>query len=465
MRQPSIALRLTLLFTLASCMILVGGGSFVDWAIDRHFKDLDASELNGKLELIGHAIIETHNAAALTTLPRRLDDALVGHHTLSVSVAQAGGKLLVRTGAAQFPPDVLTEPLNGDRITRTMLHTWNTRDVTYRGVAVWIPAAVPNWSPFRVALAVNITEHQVFERSIRRTIWGALCVGIMLTMMLAWFMANRGLAPLRDIAQLARGMSAKRLNSRLPAESVPRELNDLVRSFNDMLSRLEEAFRRLSDFSSDIAHELRTPVSNLMTQTQVALSKTRETEEYREILYSNLEEYQRLAAMIADMLFLAKADNGLIIPSHEPVDFAAEVRDLFTFYEALAEDQGVGLEVIGVARVTGDRLMLRRALSNLLSNAIRHTRWGGAVSVEILHESDGVVSVIVENPGEPIPPEHLPRIFERFYRVDPSRQRAGEGAGLGLAIVRSIIEAHGGRVEAGWSRGRIRFAVYLPAGI
>ena len=166
--------------------------------------------------------------------------------------------------------------------------------------------------------------------------------------------------------------------------------------------------------------------------------------------------------MIADMLFLAKADNGLIIPSHEPVDLRQGIEDLFAYYEALAEDQGVALTVQGAGNVLGDHLMLRRALSNLLSNAIRHTPHGGTVSVSIGTAGSGNVLIAVENPGEPIPAEQLPRIFDRFYRVDPSRQRTSEGAGLGLAITRSIVQSHGGTIRAA-SGKTTRFEITLPA--
>ena len=461
-RQPSLTQRLTLLFAAVSALIMICVGGFVGWAMDDHFKDIDASELNGKRDLIAHAIGETRDAAALATLPQRLDDALIGHHALSVKVATADGKTLFAKGAARFPPTMLANSLNDARITRAVLQTWQDASGNFRGAVVNMPSAISGGMPFRVALAIDVSDHKVFTHSIRRTIWLAVGVGIALTVMLAWFMAYRGLAPLRDIANLAKNMSARRLDARLPTESVPVELSDLAHSFNDMLSRLEDSFRRLSDFSSDIAHELRTPISNLMTQTQVALAKARSSEEYKEILYSNLEEYQRLAAMIADMLFLAKADNGLIVPSREPVDLAAEIGNLFTYYELLAEERGVTLAVQGKGSVTGDRLMLRRALSNLLSNAIRHTPRGGVVSVKIAGAGDGFISVSVENPGEPIPAEHLPRIFDRFYRIDPSRQRTSEGAGLGLAITRSIIRAHGGQISV--SSGNVtRFELSLPA--
>jgi two-component system heavy metal sensor histidine kinase CusS len=230
-----------------------------------------------------------------------------------------------------------------------------------------------------------------------------------------------------------------------------------------MLARLEDSFRRLSDFSSDLAHELRTPISNLMTETQVAISKARSADQYREVLYSNLEEYERLARMIADMLFLAKADNGLIVPSSEMVDLAIEARELFGFYEAFAEEHGVSLVLAGGGVVRGDRLMIRRAMSNLLSNAVRHTPREGSVKVLIEECRSGETRLSVENPGEEIEPKHLPRLFDRFYRVDSSRHKASEGAGLGLAITKSIVDAHQGTIQAFSSNGSIRLAITFPA--
>jgi two-component system heavy metal sensor histidine kinase CusS len=163
------------------------------------------------------------------------------------------------------------------------------------------------------------------------------------------------------------------------------------------------------------------------------------------------------------MLFLAKADNGLIVPSSEMVDLAIEVRELFGFYEAFAEEHGVHLVLAGDGVVRGDRLMIRRALSNLLSNAIRHTPQEGSVKVRIEQRKSGETELNVENPGEDIAPEHLPRLFDRFYRVDRSRQKASEGAGLGLAITKSIVGAHKGTIRIFSANGSTRFAVTFPA--
>jgi two-component system heavy metal sensor histidine kinase CusS len=200
-----------------------------------------------------------------------------------------------------------------------------------------------------------------------------------------------------------------------------------------------------------------------MMQTQVALSRARATDEYREVLYSALEEYDRMARMISDMLFLARADNGRLVPHRERLDLAQEVDALCEFYEPVASERGLRLRREGHGAVCGDRLMLRRALGNLVSNALRHAPDGADVRIDIAPAGDAEVRVAVENPGPAIPEEHLQRIFDRFYRLDPSRQRSSENAGLGLAIARSIVVAHGGRIEALPRTSGARFEVTLPA--
>jgi two-component system heavy metal sensor histidine kinase CusS len=198
-----------------------------------------------------------------------------------------------------------------------------------------------------------------------------------------------------------------------------------------------------------------------MTQTQVALSSARSKDEYKEVLYSSLEEYERMAQMVGDMLYLAQTDNRLVKPGVENVNLANETQDLFDYFEAWAEERTVSLTQRGSAAISGDRLMLRRALSNLISNAIRHTPPGQTVCVFLQSDVDKVI-LSVENPGLAIPEEHLPRLFDRFYRVEPSRQRKGEGAGLGLAIVKSIVSAHGGSISVTSTREATRFQITLP---
>ncbi len=460
-RRPSLTLRLALLFAAVSTAVLLGIGGVIGYLVEEHFEMLDLADLHGKLMQIQHILAKTGARPAAEDLRRRLNDAVMDHHGLAVEVLSDDGATVFRLGETNFPPQLLQ--LRNEDLAAALARplTWEDQGRGYRGIAL-SAAAGPGLPRYTIAVALDLAHHQEFMAAFRRILWAALALGAASSILLGWFAARRGLAPIRDIASAARGISAERLDARLPTAAVPIEMQDLVLSFNQMLAGLEASFKRLSEFSSDIAHELRTPVSNLMTQTQVAVSKARSSDEYREILYSNLEEYDRLARMIADMLFIAKADNQLLTTRSQSVDIGAEVERLIDFYQALADEQGVRLVHSGSARLTGDPLMLGRALSNLLSNAIRHTPRGGTVAVTVATTEQNEADICVENSGESIALEHLPRLFDRFYRVDPARARASEGAGLGLAIVKSIVEAHAGKLAVRSNAGLTAFVMSLP---
>jgi two-component system, OmpR family, heavy metal sensor histidine kinase CusS len=462
MQRLSLTLRLTLYFGVISAAILLAIGYSVGVAVDRHFAEEDRMELNGKREMVEHLLADVRSSADLDTIPRRIDDALMGHQSLVMHIVGADGALLFATPGTAFPATLLADPGAGASAALPPLLTWEDGRQAYRGIVVRAPTRIPGIAHAIVGIAVNIDHHRMFLAAFYRNLWLAIAAAIVLAGLLGWGAARRGLAPVREMADVARSITASRLHDRLPLATLPSELVDLATSFNDMLSRLEDSFRRLSEFSSDLAHELRTPVTNLMTQTQVALSRSRSIDEYREVLYSNAEEYERLARMITDMLFLAKADNGLIVPPQEAIDVAREVRELFEFFDALAEEKGIALVVTGDGTLFGDRLMIRRAISNLLANAIDHAPRGGSVDVRIEPANGGALRIAVANPGEGIAAEHLPRLFDRFFRVDPSRRRSTDGAGLGLAIVKSIVVAHRGEVRARSDAGRTTFEMVFP---
>jgi two-component system heavy metal sensor histidine kinase CusS len=414
------------------------------------------------MELVRHVLAKTSTTVDVEALAGRMDDALTGHESLSVRLSTPEGRKLFDTGSATFPAALLEVRTADDPNAMPDLTPWEQQGHEYRGFAAVVPTAAAAIPRVVVAIAVATDEHHKFMVVLNRNLWLAIAAGILSTAILGWVAARRGLAPVREMARVARRVTASRLAHRLPVDSLPVELHELAGAFNEMLSRLEDSFRRLSEFSSDLAHELRTPIGNMMTQTQVALSRSRTAEEYREVLYSNSEEFDRLARMIADMLFLAQADHGLIVPRSESVDLASEVRELFEFYDALAEDRGVELKLAGDGVVAGERLMIRRAVSNLLSNAINHTPKGGTIVVQIEPAGKDEIKLSVDNPGEGIAPEHLSRVFDRFYRVDSSRQRSTEGAGLGLAITKSIMAAHRGSVHVQSGGGRTRFEIQFP---
>jgi two-component system heavy metal sensor histidine kinase CusS len=456
----SLTLRLTLLFALASTAVLLSLGVLIADAVDRHFEEEDLDQLGGKVEMVRRLLARTADADSLAALPQKMDEGLVGAQGLAIAVIGPSRETLFAARNADFPQPLLDAGSAAD--VRHPL-VWRQGERSYRGIVARLPTAMPGWPQATVAVATEISHHLHFLAAFDRNLWGFVAVAALLTGLLGWGAARRGLAPLRDIGRGAAAVTASRLDYRLDLAALPAEIAELAAALNDMLARLEDSFRRLSEFSSDLAHELRTPVGNLMTETQVALSRARSADEYREVLVANSEEFERLGRTIGDMLFLARAEHGLAVPRRESVDLAENVRELFDFYEALAEEKGVRLELSGVGCVTGDRLMLRRAIGNLLSNAIRHAPRGGLVGVRLEQGGDGAIHLAVENTGETIAAEHLPRLFDRFYRADPSRQRSGEGAGLGLAIVRSIVRAHGGEIGVTSADGVTTFRLQLPA--
>jgi len=463
MRTRSVTFRLTLFFAAVSTAVLLAVGYLVGALVDRHFLEQDLIEFDGRIELVRYLLAKVRSRSDLDRVPQFLDDALVGHPGLSITVIGPEGRVLFASSDSVFPNAPLESRSNAKISEARRPAVWESGGHAFREIVAALPTGIAGMPPTTVFISVNIDHQREFMAVFRRILWFSIASGILLTGVLGWIAARRGLDPVRRIAALARSISASRLGDRLSFETVPAELSDLASAFNAMLARLEDSFRRLSDFSSDIAHELRTPVGNLVTETEVALSRARSADEYREVLYSNLEEYHRLSRMIGDMLFLAKADNGLIVPRQEKVNLDVEARGLFAFYDALAEEKGVGLVLEGAGTVLGDRLMIRRALSNLLSNALRFALRGNSVRVSIDRLDSGETRLAIENPGDDIPPEHLQRLFDRFYRVDASRQKASDGTGLGLPITKSIVEAHQGTIMASSANGAIRFEIRFPA--
>jgi two-component system heavy metal sensor histidine kinase CusS len=459
--RMSLTLRLTLLFAAASTTVLLLLGYLIANSVEKHFEEQDMEGLTGKLELAQYALEKVRSKADLATLPLQLADSLIGHHGLAMLVVTPGGETLFATHGASFPSG-LTSDIRTKGI-RTLV--WRTPDGhPYRGISKLASTGISGAPDAVISVGTDISEHEHFMAAFKTTLSMVVVLAAILTGFLGWIAVRRGLAPLRSMRREVEGITARRLDARLSAASVPVELAELAETLNGMLARLEDSFQRLSNFSSDLAHELRTPVSNLLTQTQVTLSKARTADKYCEILASNAEEFERLARIIADMLFLAKSDNELVIPTREPVDLIDEVKSVFEFYEALSEEKSIQMAFSGAGRISGDRLMVRRAINNLLSNAVRHTYPGGRISVHVEEAGTSHVVLCVENTGDSVPPEHLQRIFERFYRVDFSRQRQSDGAGLGLAITRSILRAHGGDTSVSSENGTTSFYLRFLAG-
>jgi two-component system, OmpR family, heavy metal sensor histidine kinase CusS len=289
---------------------------------------------------------------------------------------------------------------------------------------------------------------------------------VALVMLLGYWIARVGLQPLQQLSREAQALRPKTLSQRLQVGALPVELSDLASAFNGALGRLEEAYQQLEAFNADVAHELRTPLANLIGGTQVALSRPRSAAEFQDALQSNLEELERLRSIINDMLFLARADQGEAATGQVEVVVAHEVEKTIEFFEFILDEQGSTVAVEGEtrARATINIALFRRALSNLLQNAIEHSVPGARLAVRIARQADAVW-ISVANPGATIAVTHLPRLFDRFYRVDAARHDDGEhhGHGLGLAIVKAVALMHGGMVSARSDRGVTSIGFSVPA--
>jgi len=447
--------RLTLLFTAVAASVVLGLGALFLVETERHFVELDRMALQDKQRLIEEIL---RNANSADDARRRLGEALSYHHGLYTQVQEGQGAVVFQS--PEFIPTMRGDmPLRAGE--NKVFGVWRHGDARFHTLVF---RAYPAYSstPLVVWIAADTDHHRQFIDRLRRDLALYVLVAIAICGLLSWLAARQGLAPLRDMKSRAAKVTGQKLGERMPVQAVPVEMADLAQELNRMLDRLQEDFQRLTEFSSDLAHELRTPISNLLTQTQVALATKRDAATYRDILASNAEEFQRLARMVSDMLFLAKTERGVDLPHKERFSARQDAQALLEFYEAVAEEKRIRLRLEGDGEVEGDRLMFRRAVSNLLSNALRHTPEAGDITIRIATTVQAT-TVAVENTGADIDAKILPRLFDRFYRADASRAHPdSDGSGLGLAITRAIAQAHGGQVTATSGQGRTCFALVFP---
>ena len=464
--RRSLTFRLVSLFVLVTTCLLVGLGAITLIATDQHFRDLDETYLRDKSVLVQEIARQACCAQDLTENLRR---ALQTQTGLGLELRE-NGQAIYRSPGFETPAGTSGE----------LLHTpsgsivqWDGGNRQLRALLVALPIAADASVGRYEALLVLDTEHHDHFMATFRSLMGIYVVlAIALGAILGWWATRRGLTPLRPIIAKARHITASHLDDRIPIQNVPTELEPLTHTLNQMLERLEIDFKRLSDFSADLAHELRTPISNMLVQAQVTLGKRREPEEYQEILLSTVEELERLSHMVTDMLYLAQTENHLQAPNLCEIALETQTSELFEFYGLMAEDKQVTLELRGQGTVAGDRIMIRRAISNLLSNAIRHARNQTTVTVSIeTHPLRTTLSV--SNEGDVIPQDIAPRLFDRFYRADDSRSHpgaegagvgagAGARAGLGLAITKAVMLAHGGSISVKSDTAQTVFSLVFP---
>lgn len=447
----AISFRIAILFSFSTVIILMIMGLVIHQLVMHHFETQDRTQLEGKIQLVENLLEQNHHNPSELNL--YLKDALVGHHDLIVQIERPSGQIIFSSSPKVLKSKTLVKSKHGPWL------EWKVQNKIYHGLIYKKSfdqnSAIPS---AQIIVGIDTSEHLHFLNDFRRQLLYIGIIGTICLMLLGWFAAWRGLRPVQTMAKVAEGISAQHLSERLEVDNTPTELKSLAIAFNDMLDRLETAVGKLSDFSSDLAHEIRTPINNLMTQTQVCLSRSRDISTYQEILFSNLEEFERLARMVSDMLFLAKAEHGLHRTNLQQVNLVKEVSALFDFYDAIATEKGMSLKQTGQGYVEGDPSMLRRALSNLLSNAIKYGKSDSIIKIKCQQNSD-TTELTIENESSPLSQEQLTRLFDRFYRTDASRQRVEEGTGLGLAITKSILDVHGATIQANYENGHIIFKI------
>ena len=313
-----------------------------------------------------------------------------------------------------------------------------------------------------IVVARDATERAALLRIYAGDLILAALVGSLIASILGYLTVRNGLRPISTVAKKANEITSRRLDTRLRIEDAPAELYELTGAFNAMLDRLEDGMKRLSAFSADLAHDLRTPLNALMIKTQVALSRSRTAEEYRALLESNIEEFERLSRLIESTLFLARAENEQLAATKEPLDVRQTLEKVADYFSGIAEEAGVSIGVEGRGAIVADAVLVERAVSNLISNAIRHTQPNEKIRVAVTETPDGV-AITVENRGAGIPSDQIERVFDRYFRGDAARTQGSGSAGLGLAIVRTIMTLHGGTAKvASDSTGVTRFVLTFP---
>ncbi|KAF1005117.1 MAG: Sensor protein CzcS [Pseudomonas fluorescens] len=444
MKSTSLSMRLGLTVSLMGAGLVLLLATLAYLALTHELEKLARRGLENKMEQVGHSLSLGLTTERIAERPHSLLDLVMGHDNFYLTIVGPGADAPVLLSIGARPQ----EPLQVDFAARDTLGFLQWRDA--RGNQMLSASRLlplSSGDKVSVLLSRDRSDDQALLSAYLRSTVIALPLLLMLIGIGAWWLVQRGLAPLQQFSRVAAKVTTQDLTHRLSLENLPKELDELAQGINFMLQRLDGGVQQLSQFSDDLAHELRAPLTNLMGKAQVTLSRERAAQEYKAALESSTEELDRLARIVSDMLFLAQVSHPAARVSFIRVSLADEARRVMALFALSAEDKGLSLNLSGDARVQGDRLMIQRAISNLLSNAIRHSPSDSHISLRVETHVDNV-SLSVGNPGAGIDDRHLPYVFERFYRADNSRARTEGGTGLGLAIVRSIMALHQGQALA-----------------
>ncbi|WP_272544859.1 heavy metal sensor histidine kinase [Burkholderia cepacia] len=453
----SLLTRLTVAFAVVAGLAFALTGAYLYRSLSTELQRRDDIEISGKLSQFLQLAHASGSAQNIRATPAVFHEVLLSHPGVYLGIYDAQNHPLVEHTAV---PGVTLESIaSSDHSSRVPF----TCDPAGIGPSrcVFASDRLQSGEDIRVSLVRTATDRQSLLKNYRVDIWLAVGVGATLLGGLGYAIARRGLRPVKSLGRQTSTIEAHNLSERLDIRGGPIELRELALSVNRMLDRLERAFVRLSQFSSDLAHDMRTPLANVISSSQVILSRQRTSDEYEALIDSNIEECERLQRMIENMLFLARTDNAQQHLKLSDLECGTELMRMASYFQGIADEKSVGIVVQGNALVSADATLFRRAVSNLVSNAIDHATVGSTVVLTSCW-SAGHAVIEVTNHGRPIPTEHIDRIFERFYRIDAVRHGSSKNAGLGLAIVKSIMELHRGTVEVASSNAGTRFMLRFP---
>ncbi|QQN27646.1 heavy metal sensor histidine kinase [Pseudomonas syringae group genomosp. 3] len=443
MTPTRLSTRLGLTVTaLIACLVLVME-MLAYMAISRQLDVRAEDSLNEKFAQIEHSMSEGFLAIEdIVQYPHTLRDQIVGHDSYSLTVLDSGKPRQQLMMVGNEEGRNLPIP-DADRIPQGFQELQSVHG--HKILMGYREIRLKTGQDILVRLSMDRESDSTLLHAYLKSTFFILPLILLLVGFGVWWVVRRALRPLRAFRKVTALISARDLSHRMKIKGLPDELRDLAHAVNFMLHRLDGDVQQLAQFSDDLAHELRSPMNNLMGKAQVTLSRPRPSEEYKQALESCTEELERMSRMISQMLFLASVSQPAAPLPLEVIDLGEEAEKVAELFSSSAEDRDITLQVHGAAKVSGDKLMIQRAISNLLSNAIRHGLAGSIITITLdTHEDE--VWLAVRNAGDGIDADHLPRLFDRFYRVHVSRARQQGGTGLGLAIVRSIMSLHEGQV-------------------
>jgi len=438
------------MFALVSALLLGSIGFYLYQSLLREIAWRDDQALLGRLERMQALISDSDSIEQLRSRPK-LYENMLGNRDNLLWIVDDTGKVLIEINPVHMTlPTLPAAPqarLVDGHYSQSVRLAWQDVGQGDRGLTL--------------IAGKLLSERDQMLGAYRLKLWLAMSVGALLAFACGWWVSQRGLHPVRLLARRASAIDVRHLHLRLDEVNELNELKQLCSALNQMLARLEDGFAQLSRFSEDLAHEMRTPLGNLMGHTQQTLRRSRSVEDYQNLLVSNQEEYERLARMIDSMLFLARTEQPDTCVRIEQVNLPDLIEQLCEYFEGVAQERNVQLINQTHDQLLGDPGLIRRALANLMANALRYATPASAVTVSSRVAGHGL-EITVHNFGEPIAAQHLPRLFERFYRCDPSRNQPDDSGGLGLAIVRSIMQLHGGCVSVDSTEAGTSFHLKFP---